>query len=79
MHFYYGVRGGRDHAFKAHLEALAAQHEWLDLHVTYSRPSDDDREGVDYRHRGRVTPDLLARTLARVLDVPSWAAGSIFG
>jgi ferredoxin-NADP reductase len=63
---YYGVRNGREHAFKARLDALAAQMPELHVVTTYSRPSASDRHGDDFAHRGRVTaqlfePSLIAR------------------
>ena len=63
VHFYLGVQGGRQHPFRARLAALAAAHDWLTLHVAYSRPGRDEQEGRDFDHRGRVTLDLLRRTL----------------
>jgi len=63
LHLYYGLRSGREHAFKAQLEALAAAHAGLELHVVYSRPAPDDRPGRDYRHAGHVDVELLRRTL----------------
>lgn len=69
---YLGVRNGREHPFKAHLESLAGEHDWFDLHVAYSRPDESDREGVDYRHRGRVTTELLKQTLAPSDDPQSF-------
>lgn len=63
LHFYYGMRNGREHAFKPQLEALAAAHPLLRLHVAYSRPDASDREGLDFQHKGHVDVELLRRTL----------------
>ena len=63
LHFYYGLRNSREHAFKAQLEALAAAHPNLRLHVAYSRPEATDAIGGDYQHRGHVDVELLQRTL----------------
>ena len=63
LHFYYGLRSGREHAFKAQLEALAAAHPSLRLNVAYSRPEAQDEAGRDYQHRGHVDVELLRRTL----------------
>lgn len=63
VHLYYGVRNGREHAFKATLETLARSHDRLHLHVAYSRPGADDQEGRDFHHRGHVDVELLRRTL----------------
>jgi ferredoxin-NADP reductase len=63
LHLYYGLRNGREHAFKAQFEALAASHPALRLHVVYSRPEASDVAGRDYQHRGHVDVELLQRTL----------------
>ncbi len=63
LHLYYGLRHGGEHAFKEQLQALAAAHPQLSLHVAYSRPAEADRQGVDYQHAGRVDLALLQRTL----------------
>lgn len=63
VHLYYGVRDGREHAFKPVLEQIAATHPALRLHVAYSRPGAADVPGRDYHHAGHVDLDLLRRTL----------------
>ncbi|MFO1286680.1 MAG: 2Fe-2S iron-sulfur cluster-binding protein [Rubrivivax sp.] len=63
VHFYYGLRNSAEHAFKAQLEALAAAHPLLRLHVVYSRPLAADVAGRDYQQRGHVDVELLRRTL----------------
>jgi uncharacterized protein len=63
VHLYYGVRSGREHAFKSALEAMAASHPALHLQVAYSRAGDGDRAGRDYLHAGHVDVELLRRTL----------------
>jgi len=63
LHLYYGLRNGREHAFKAALQELAAAHPSFALHVVYSRPAADDRPGVDHQHTGHVDIGLLQRTL----------------
>lgn len=60
---FYGLRNGREHAFKQLLEALAAAHPSLQLHVVYSRPDASDLPGRDYRHQGHVNLELLRATL----------------
>ena len=60
---YYGVRNGSEHVMKGHLQALADRHDNFHLHVCYSAPGEDDVEGVDYDHRGRVDLPLLRNTL----------------
>ena len=60
---YYGVRNGSEHVMKGHLRTLADKHNNFHLHVCYSAPREDDVEGVDYDHRGRVDLPLLRNTL----------------
>lgn len=63
VHLYYGLRNGREHAFRPQLGQIAAQHPALHLNVVYSRPEESDIQGRDYQHRGHVDVDLLRRTL----------------
>lgn len=60
---FYGVRNGGEHIMKAHLQSLADAHKNFHLHVCYSSPSENDLQGVDYQHRGRVDIALLRATL----------------
>lgn len=60
---YYGVRNGSEHIMKSHLQALAETQTNFHLHVCYSAPGDDDVEGADYQHHGRVDLSLLRNTL----------------
>jgi hypothetical protein len=61
--FFYGVRNREEHMLKDEIEALAAANENLRLHVCYSRPGPGDVKGRDYRHEGRVTPELIKSLL----------------
>jgi anaerobic selenocysteine-containing dehydrogenase/ferredoxin-NADP reductase len=63
---YYGVRNGQEHAFKARLDALAAQMPELHVVTFYSRPGEGDRIGDGVTHHGRLAahrfdPSLVAR------------------
>jgi hypothetical protein len=60
---YYGVRNGGEHVMKNHLQTFADRHANFHLHVCYSAPGDDDVEGTDFQHRGRVDLPLLRSTL----------------
>ncbi|MGB0684183.1 MAG: FHA domain-containing protein [Magnetovibrionaceae bacterium] len=61
---FYGVRDGRSHAMKDHLQALADAHPNIRLHIVYSRPREGiDFMGRDYDHAGRIDLDLLKREL----------------
>ena len=61
--WFYGVRNGSEHIMKKHVAEMAAKHDNIRLHVCYSNPSADDKEGVDYQHKGRVTVDLFKEVL----------------
>jgi len=63
VHLYYGVRHGREQAFKPQLEALAAARPAFRLNVVYSRPDPTDLVGRDFQHEGRIDVGLLQRTL----------------
>ena len=63
VHLFYGVRQEPELAFKAELQAMAAQHHQVKLHVVYSRPAPAEVAGVDYQHTGHVDLALLQRCL----------------
>lgn len=63
LHLYYGLRHGGEHAFKASLESLAAEHPALHLNVVYSQPGPGDVLGRDHQHAGHVDVALLRQTL----------------
>ncbi|HEX5685015.1 MAG TPA: 2Fe-2S iron-sulfur cluster-binding protein [Ideonella sp.] len=63
LHLVYGVRNGREHAFKLRLQEIAASHPKLTLTVAYSRPGPEDAAGTDFQHTGHVDVDLLRRIL----------------
>ncbi|MBC8351446.1 MAG: 2Fe-2S iron-sulfur cluster binding domain-containing protein [Planctomycetes bacterium] len=59
--FFYGVRNGAEHAFKESLERVLEHHANIRHVVAYSKPTSDDEqhEGRDYHHTGRVDVDLI--------------------
>jgi len=61
--FFYCVRNHREHILRDHLIALDREHPNIHVHIAYSRPGDEDREGEDYHHAGRVDMELLKRVL----------------
>ncbi len=65
LHLYYGLRHGGEHAFKARLEELAAEHSSFRLNVAYSQPRPDDVPGRDYQHAPHIDVALLRQTLPR--------------
>lgn len=58
---FYGIRNGREHAFRETLEQTVQQHANIRMVVAYSQPSDEDEklEGVAYHHQGWVDLDLI--------------------
>jgi ferredoxin-NADP reductase/MOSC domain-containing protein YiiM len=61
--FVHGSRDGRDHAMGAHIRRLAMENDNVNVHVSYSQPGLEDREGRDYESRGYVSIELLKRVL----------------
>lgn len=56
---FYGVRNGRDHAMKDHLQQLAAAHDSFHLSVAYSDPMPADQLENDYDRAGRITCEYV--------------------
>ncbi|MFE0757121.1 pyridoxamine 5'-phosphate oxidase family protein [Inquilinus sp. NPDC058860] len=61
--FVHAARDGAEHAFAAHIRALAARAPTLAVHVRYSRPRPQDVQGRDYDDAGRIDAALLRRLL----------------
>ncbi|WP_428354870.1 ferric reductase-like transmembrane domain-containing protein [Methyloprofundus sp.] len=61
--FFYGVRNGSEQIMKQHLKTIASANKHLKLHVCYSTPDEQDTLGEDYHIKGRVSLDLLKKTL----------------
>lgn len=61
--FFYGIRHKGEHIMKEYLEQVSRDHPNVRLHVIYSNPTDEDREGEDYDHAGRIGVDLLKKVL----------------
>ena len=59
----YAVRDGSEHAMKERLSQLSSEHENINVVTAYSRPTAEDRQGADYDHGGRVTPEFLKSIL----------------
>jgi ferredoxin-NADP reductase/MOSC domain-containing protein YiiM len=57
----HGARNRNQHPFAEESRALLAQLPNTHEHVCYSMPGADDRHGVDYATRGRLSADLLDR------------------
>ncbi len=61
--FFYGVRSGREHIMREHLDRIAREHPNVHLHACYSDPEEGDIEGVHYAHKARVSVDLFKKLL----------------
>jgi len=70
----HGARNGREYAFAAEAQTLLASLANVRVHVCYSRPGPDDREGHDFDSVGRLTGTLLAQ-----LDPPPDAQAYLCG
>lgn len=61
--FFLGVRNGKEHVFREHLEAIDRAHENVHVRICYSGPDDTDVEGKDYHHKARVGAPLFQEVL----------------
>ena len=61
--YFHGARNGREHAMGAHVRHLAAEHNNVHAHISYSRPNTEDLAGRDYDSKGYVNVDLLKTLL----------------
>lgn len=60
---FYGVRCGREHAMREHLQQLDEAHENFHLSVYYSCPDDSDQAAGTYHHAGHVDVGLIRDAL----------------
>jgi len=61
--FVHAARHGGEHAFGAHVRALARERPTLTVHVRYSAPRPQDISGRDYDSAGRIDAELLRSLL----------------
>ena len=61
--FFYGVSNGGEHIMKEHLKELAEKYDNIKVRIVYSRPKDEDVEGVDYDIKGRVGVEMFKEVL----------------
>lgn len=61
--FFHGTYSKGYHAMREHMQAVAAQHENVHLHIVYSHPEKGDVRGQDYQHEGHVSVDLFKQLL----------------
>lgn len=57
--FIHGARNGATHAMRRGVDDIVDAHPHIRKQVFYSQPNADDRHGVDYDHRGRVSAEAL--------------------
>ncbi|QOV44565.1 MOSC and FAD-binding oxidoreductase domain-containing protein [Streptomyces chromofuscus] len=56
----HAARDGAEHAFAAEVRELLAALPSTRCRIFYSRPRQDDRQGIDYTETGRLTPARIA-------------------
>ncbi|KAL1967070.1 hypothetical protein VTN77DRAFT_3594 [Rasamsonia byssochlamydoides] len=71
IHFIHGVRRARARAFKDHVLSLAKQYPNLQVTFFNSSPSDDEKQGEDFHHAGRIDLRKLDSDEHLFLDDPS--------
>ncbi len=60
---FYGMRQPDEALQRAHLEALAREHEWLSIHLCFSDHQPTQGNGPVHEHHSRVGVDVLEKTL----------------
>ncbi|KAJ5101346.1 hypothetical protein NUU61_003568 [Penicillium alfredii] len=68
LHFIHGARSSSVRAFQDHISSLTKQYPNLQATFFTSQPSEEDTQGVDYHHVGRVNLDKLASQKDLFLD-----------
>lgn len=63
VYFFHGARSGAHHAFADEVEQLVATEARLHSHIAYSKPTSDDSSRGRPDSQGRLTPELIERTL----------------
>lgn len=56
----YGARNGREHPFAAESRRLLEQLPGSHSHIFYSRPTSQDRHGVDFTEQGRLSVSAIS-------------------
>jgi ferredoxin-NADP reductase/MOSC domain-containing protein YiiM len=70
----HGARNGSENPFADESRALIDRLPSGHRHISYSRPADSDREGVDYTTTGRLSIDMI-RHLGVPLDAEAYLCG----
>ena len=61
--FIHGAINSKYHGFDRYVRTLATDYPCLNVHIRYSRPSDDDVEGKNFDSTGHVDIDLIKSLL----------------
>jgi MOSC domain-containing protein YiiM/ferredoxin-NADP reductase/predicted pyridoxine 5'-phosphate oxidase superfamily flavin-nucleotide-binding protein len=61
--FIHGARNGDEHAMGAYVRRITDERDNVHVHICYSQPNANDREGVEFDSKGRVNIDLLKQLL----------------
>ncbi|MYV51090.1 MOSC and FAD-binding oxidoreductase domain-containing protein [Streptomyces sp. SID3212] len=72
----HGARERAEHAFAAESRALLDRLPASHSYICYSRPADDDRQGVDYTTPGRLSADTL-RGVGLPTDADAYLCGPV--
>ena len=63
VYFVHGTQNRRVHAFREHIRALAADHPQFKVHISYSRPCEDDAWAAACGAGRKISVDTLKRLL----------------
>lgn len=61
--FIHGARNGDEHAMGAYVRRISDERDNVHVHICYSQPNANDRQGVEFDSKGRVNIDLLKQLL----------------
>jgi len=61
--FIHGARNSREHVFGKHVHLVAKENKNVSVHIRYSKPLPDDKEGVVYDDVGYVDTELVKKLL----------------
>ncbi len=59
--FIHGARNGNEHAMAEHVRKQGSKNPQLKIHIQYSRPTEEDQEGIDYYAKGYVDITLIKK------------------
>ncbi len=74
--FFHAARDRRHHVFADEVRSLANQGQDVSVHVSFSRPGPDDRQGLDYDTAGRLDAERVSAELPS-LDAEYYLCGPV--